>query len=190
MDKFRDGPVIDDVCGFGYAGDEVAGDVGGDEDGGGVEEDDVAAGAAFAGEDCSEDGGVGVGIAATEGFHGGAGEADILGGEGGDGDDAVVDFGQLAGSADGDLVQASIGAGVVRVAHAGVAVDDEGVAGVEEGHGFGYERYEMRAVDAHDLCGCSGGIGEGAEDVEDGADAEGSADRHDGLHAGVETGGV
>ena len=65
---------------------------------------------------------------------------------------------------------------------AGVAVDDEGVAGAEQGHGFGDERDEVRGVDAHDLGGGSGGVGERAEEIEDGADAEGAADGHDGLH--------
>src|SRR5207244_8629561 len=73
---------------------------------------------------------------------------------------------------------------------AGISVDDEGVAGVEEDHGFGGERDEMRGVDAHDLGGGSGGVGERADEMEDGADAEGAADGHDGLHCGVEAGGV
>ncbi len=50
----------------------VGGEVGGDEDGGGVEQDDVAAGAVLAGEDGAEDGGVGVGVATAQGFEGSA----------------------------------------------------------------------------------------------------------------------
>ena len=44
----------------------------------------------------------------------------------------------------------------------------------------------MRSVDSHDLRRGSGGVGEWADEVEDGADAEGSADGHDGLHGGME----
>ena len=112
----------------------------------------VAAGAAFAGEDGGEDLGVCVGVAALEGFDGGAGEADVFGGEGGEGDDTVVDLGEVAGAGDGELVHTSAAAGATRLAAgaagiaallAGFAVDDEGVAGVEEDHGFGGERNEM-----------------------------------------------
>ena len=62
------------------------------------------------------------------------------------------------------------------------------MAGVEEPHGFGGERDEVWGVDAHDLCGGSGGIGERADEMEDGADAEGAADGHDGLHRRVKEG--
>ncbi len=44
----------------------------------------------------------------------------------------------------------------------------------------------MRGVDAHDLCGGSGGVGERADEMKDGADAEGAADGHDGLHGRVQ----
>ena len=46
----------------------------------------------------------------------------------------------------------------------------------------------MRGVNADDLSGGSGGVGERADEMEDGADAEGSADWHDGFHCGVERG--
>src|ERR1700736_4331009 len=49
---------------------------------------------------------------------------------------------------------------------------------------------EVRGVDAHDLRGGSGGVGEGAEDVEDGADTEGAADGKRGLHSWMQAGGV
>ena len=49
---------------------------------------------------------------------------------------------------------------------------------------------QVRGVDAHDLGAGAGGIGERADDVEDGAHAEGAADRHDGLHGRVQGGGV
>ncbi len=64
------------------------------------------------------------------------------------------------------------------------------MAGAEEGHGFGDDGDEMRCVDAHDLCGGSCGIGERADDVEDGADAEGAANGHHGLHRRVQAGSV
>ena len=54
---------------------EVGGEVGGDQDGGGVEEDDVAAGAGFSSEDGSEDCRVGLGVSALKGFDWGSGEA-------------------------------------------------------------------------------------------------------------------
>ena len=164
--------------GEGYAGDDVGGEVCGDKDGGGIEQDDVAAGGALAGEDGGEDGGVGGGVAANEGFDGGAFEAGVLWGDGAEGDDAVADFGEVSGAADGDFVEAAMGTG----GGFGGAVNDEGVAGAEDRHGFGYERDGVGGVDAHDLRGGSGGVGEGAEEIEDGADAEGSANGHDGFH--------
>jgi hypothetical protein len=172
--------------GEGDACDEVWGEVGGDQDGGSIEQDNVAAGAAFAREDGGEDGGVGMGVASDEGFDGGAFEADVLGCEGAEGDDAVVDLGEVGWSADGDLVEGADGA----IGGFGGAVDNEGVAGAEEGHGIGDEGDSVGCVDSHDLCGGSGGVGEGTEEVEDGADAEGPANGHDGLHGLVQTGGV
>ena len=177
--EFGDGSGVDGFGGEGDAGGEVGGEVGGDENGGGVEEDDVAAGAAFAGEDGGEDAGVGAGVAALKGFDGGAGEADVFWGDGAESDDAVVDFGEVGGAGDGELVHARWASGAC---FAGFAVDDEGVAGVEEDHGFGGDWDEMRGVDAHDLGGGSGWVGERADEMEDGADAEGAADGHDGFH--------
>src|SRR5271154_5058825 len=48
----------------------------------------------------------------------------------------------------------------------------------------------MRGVYADDLRGGSGGVGERADEMKDGADAEGAADGHDGLHGRVERGCV
>jgi hypothetical protein len=193
-DESGDGAGVDGSGGEGDAGGEVGGEVGGDENGGGVEEDDVAAGAAFAGEDGGEDLGVGAGVAALEGFDGGAAEADVFGGEGAEGDcsreaGAAADLGEVAGAGDGEFVHTGLRAGVTACV-AGFSVDDEGVAGVEEDHGFGGERDEMRGVDAHDLCGSSGGVGERADEMEDGANAKGAADGHDGLHCRMQAGGV
>ena len=192
-----DGAGVDGFGGEGYAGLEVGDQVGGDEHGGGVEQDYVAAGAGFSGEDCGEDAGVGLSVASPEGFDGSAGEADVFGGNGVVGDDAVVDFGVMAGAGDGELVHANfvwrvtVSGAVGDVVYlAGFAVDYEGVTGVEEGHGLSGEGNKVGGVDSHDLSGGSGGIGERADEVEDGADAQGSADRHDGFHGGMECGGV
>ncbi len=69
-------------------------------------------------------------------------------------------------------------------------VDDEGVAGVEQEHGLGDERDAVGGVDAHDLGAGAGGVGERAEQIEGGADAEGAANGHDGLHRRVQRGRV
>ena len=69
--------VCEEICNFSgincaggerYAGAEVGSEVCGDENGSGVEQDDVAARAGFTGEDGGEDGGVGVGVASNEGL--------------------------------------------------------------------------------------------------------------------------
>src|ERR1700722_15121159 len=58
-EEFRDGSTVDGFGGEEEARGKVWGEVGGDHDGGGVEEDDVAAGAFFSAEDGAEDRGVG-----------------------------------------------------------------------------------------------------------------------------------
>ena len=68
------------------------------------------------------------------------------------------------------------------------AVDDEGVASIKKDHGFGGERDEVWGVDSHDLGRGSGGIGERADEMEDGANAEGSADGHDSFHRRMQRG--
>ena len=83
---------------FGDAFGEGRSEVGGYKDGGGVEQDDVAARAAFAREDGFEDGGVGGGIASAQSFDGSALEADLFGSESAEGDGSVADFGDLAGA--------------------------------------------------------------------------------------------
>ncbi len=57
-------------------------------------------------------------------------------------------------------------------------MDDHGVLDVQQNHGVGDEGDEAGLVDAHDLAAGSGGVEQGAEDVQDGAHAEGFADRH------------
>src|SRR6202041_829092 len=119
----------------GDAGGEVRGKACSDQDGCGVEEDDVAMGAGFAGEDGGEDASVSAGVAALEGFDGGASEADVFGGEGGEGDGSVADFGEVAGAGDGELIHS------LRWSCNGLIsdfpVDYEGVASVEQGHRVG-----------------------------------------------------
>ena len=83
-----DGSGVDGFGGEGEPAAKIGGEVCGDEDGGGVEENDVAAGAGFAGEDGSEDGGVGCGVAAAGGCRWGRGEAGVFGGDGAESDGA------------------------------------------------------------------------------------------------------
>ena len=168
----------------------MAGRSGGDEDGGGVEQDDVAAGAGFAGEDGGEDGALVWASPPLEGLDGGAGEADFFGGDGAEGDDAVVDFGDsgwgrrwrirpcraVAGLLVGCWLVSPWTTKAWRVPRRAMASATRGT--------------RCGGVDAHDLRGGSGGVGERADEMEDGADAEGSADGHDGLHGRVEAGGV
>ena len=71
-DEFGDGSAVDGFGGEGESAAKIAGKVGGDEHGGGVEEDDVAAGAFFAVEDGGENCGVGCCVAAAEGVDRGA----------------------------------------------------------------------------------------------------------------------
>src|ERR1700723_4352244 len=69
-------------------------------------------------------------------------------------------------------------------------MDDEGVAGAEEGHGLCGEGDEMGRVDSHDLRTGAGGVRERPDQMEDGADAERATDRHDDLHRGMEGWGM
>ena len=76
------------------------------------------------------------------------------------------------------------GAGGRKLVESG-AVDDEGLAGAEQGEGIGDELDQPRRVDADDLARGSGGVGERTQQVEDGAHAELLAHGHDGGHGGV-----
>jgi hypothetical protein len=192
-DVLCEAQVRDKVCNFssinclrsqGYSCGKVGSEISGDENGGGVEQDNVAAWSLFAGENGREDGCVGLGVASDEGFGGGSGETGVLGGDGGEGDDAVVDFGDVGRAEDRDFIEAG-GPG-----DGGFTMDDEGVAGAKLGHGFGDERDEVRGVDAHDLRGRSGRIGEWPEEIEDSANSEGATDGHDRFHGRVEARGV
>ena len=88
-----DGIGVYRVSGQGKAGGKIGCEVGGNEHGGGVEEDDVPAGALFAGEDRAEDRGVVLGIAALKRGEGSAGKVEIFGSDGAESDDAVANFG-------------------------------------------------------------------------------------------------
>src|SRR5208283_3893171 len=194
-DQRGDGSRVDGAGGEGDGGAEgfVAAwrgernDIGGDENGGSVEQDDVAARARFASKDGAEDGGVGGGIASTQAVDGSGGEADLLRREAAEGDGVAEDFGELGWAGDGEFVDAGA---VCGCSVCDGAVDDEGVTHAEQEHGLGDDGDEASGVDAHDLGAGSGGVGQRAEDIERGADAEGTADGHDGLHRRMQTGCV
>ena len=181
-----DGSGVDGAgCGS-YAFGERRGEVGGYKDGGGVEQYDIAAGAVFAGKDGLEDGSVGLGVASSQGIDRGAFEAGVFGSERTERDGSVADFGEMARAGDGDLIETGLGAVTIF----GYSVNDEGVASVEEGHGFGDDGDEMRGIDSHDLRRGSGGVGERADEMKDGADAESAADGHNDLHGRVQARGM
>ena len=173
-----DAPGVDGSLGEPGGGREIFGKASGDEDGGGVEDDDVAGWAGDAGKDVAENGGVGLGVAAGEGGERGGGQAEVGRMEGAEGGSAGEDCSGAGRAGEADFVDAG-GAARIR------AVDDERVAGAEEGEGFGDDGNEVGGVDADHLRGCCGGVGKRAEEVEDGADAEGTAERHDGAHEGM-----
>ena len=77
----------------------------GDEDGGGVEQDNIAAGAGLAGEYGAQDRGVGDGIASAQRFKRRGVQADLLRPELVEGHGVAVDFGELRRAGDGELVQ-------------------------------------------------------------------------------------
>ena len=60
---------------------------------------------------------------------------------------------------------------------------------IQQNHGVSDEGDEAGLVDAHDLAAGSGGVEEGAEDVQDGAHAEGLADGHNCFQLRVMRGG-
>lgn len=178
-----DGAGVDGLGGECEAGGKVRSEVGGGKDGGGVEEDNVAARARFAGEDFAEDGGVVGGSGAPESFDGGDRDAQGGGVKGGERETVGGDLGNMGRTGDGELVHTAerVGFGV-QVG----AVDDEGVTDPKQLHRFGDGGDDSGGVDTHDLGAGSGGVGERPEEVEDGADAERPADGHDGLERGVE----
>ena len=77
---------------------------------------------------------------------------------------------------------------LLAVREVGAAVNDEGMAGVEAGQGVRDSGHEIGGVDAEDLSLGAGGVGHRAEKVEGGADTEGTAEGHHGLHGGLEGG--
>ncbi len=112
-------------------GGDAAGD---EEDGGGVEKDDVAGWTGVSGEDRAEDGLVFFGAAAGEGGVA-AGEAGVFGREAEVGDGGSLHHGGEGGAAEGEFVEAV--AGRCAVALRRCAVDDKGVKhGAAGGEGF------------------------------------------------------
>ena len=67
-----------------------------------------------------------------------------------------------------------------------MAVDDEHALGAESSRDLGHDRRELRIVDAQQLARRAGGVGERAEDVEHGPDADLSASRAGVSHARVQ----
>ena len=92
-DEGRDLAGSDRVGCKGCAIPEVEREAGGHKDGGGVHDDDVAAGAGCSGEEAAKDIGVGLRIAAGEGFERGELKAKVGGGGCGEGDVRAADFG-------------------------------------------------------------------------------------------------
>lgn len=149
--------------------EDGTGAVGDEEGGAGVEEDGIAFGAAFnAPEDATEDGGVFVAVAAGQVVHGGGLDGETLEGEGADGEPAfVMELGD-GGIADGGEF--------VEVPGRGMAADDHGAAEAELLEDLGDGLAEIGVGYAHQLAVGSGGVKEGAEDIEHGALAAFGAD--------------
>ena len=145
-----------------------------DVDGGaGVQQHDVGLRALGAREDGARDSGVLFCRAADDGRLGGALDAEVLGSDRVRPVPAVLEFGDFRRCADGDLVEA------VR------PVDDHAASDAEVDEHAGQRLDEVFVVDAEDHALGTRGIRQGAEDVEDGADAKLPADGADVFHRGV-----
>ena len=175
------------VDGFGAHGDallEVVGKACGYECGGCVEQDNVSARAGDAGEDVVEVGGVGGDVTASKLVECGEGQASHF-----RGDTGAFQRGRLAGLGLFDAADDGFAGGGELVDAIG-SVDDEGSASVEGCEGACDEENAAGSEDADDLVACAGGVGEGATEVEDSAEAEGAAERAEDLHGGVVEGGI
>lgn len=143
---------VEGFSGEGDAFGEIGGSAGGDESGGSVGEENVAAGAVFAEEKRAakkfvNDFRVVGGIAAGEGFDGRAAKSEVFRSDGVGVDLAVAQFGYGRFAGDGNFIEA-VG-----------AVDDEGAAGAEFAECAG-DAFDIGGVEnAYDLRGCAGGIG-------------------------------
>lgn len=129
-----------------------------------------------AAENFVDDFGVGLGIATGDGFERRAVEAEVLGRNFVGANRAAADFGDVGFRTEGNFVEA-VG-----------AVNNEGASDAEFGESAGQKFGEMRSGNSDDLRGGSGGIGERAEKIENGANAEGAAGGHSVLHGGVNGG--
>ena len=175
---------VDGFSAEGYALLKVVYQACGYEGGGGVEEDDVAARAGDAGEDVVEVGGVGGDVPTGELVERGAGQAGHFWGDAGG-----FEGGRLAGLGLFDAADYGFAGGGELVDAVG-PVDDEGSLGPESGEGTANEEDTAGSKDSDDLVAGSGGVGEGAAEVEDGAEAEGAAEGAEDLDGRVVERGV
>ena len=93
-------------------------------------------------------------------------------------------FGDEGGYGEGNFVEAG---GFGRILGR-EPVDEEGMVYAKQGEGLGEEGDEGGIVDADELATGSGGIGEGADEIEKSADAEGATDGRDAGEGGMEGG--
>ena len=157
---------------------EIAGEAGGDEHGGGVEQNDVAARAGNAGEHVIEQRFVGGHIAAGELIDCGAGKAGHLR------RDARGFELRFAGLRLLDARDDGLACGGELVNSIG-AVDHEGAPGSERRERAADEQNAAGSENANDLSARVGRIGERTNEVEDGAEAERAAQRSESLHGRV-----
>ena len=109
---------------------------------------------------------------------GARGQAEVFRRDGQETNLIAFDLRHRGWAGDGELIQTTATWEVLEtVGRVDAAVDDEGVAGVEASQRVSDARDKMGGVDAEDLSAGPGGVGHGAEDVEGGADSEGSAER-------------
>ena len=178
---FAGGAGVDGIGGEAHAVEEIRDAAGGDERGGGVGENDVAMRRVFAiekraAENSVDDFGVVFGVAASVGVRRRAAEAEIFGRNFVRASRASVEFGDVRFAAERNFVEA-VG-----------TVNDEGAFDSELRESAGEKFGVMRRGNADDLRGGSGGIGERAEKIENGANAESAAHRHCVFHRGVNRG--
>jgi hypothetical protein len=131
-----------------------------------------------ASQDFVDDLGVVCSIAAANGFDGRAAQAEIFGRDGVAAHSAIAQFGDVRFATDGNFVQAIGAVNHQRALHAQFA------------ESLGDELGEACVVHADNLRGCPGGIGQRAEQVEDGADAQLAARGNGVTRGGVHRGGV
>jgi hypothetical protein len=146
--------------------------VGHQEGGGGVEHDDVAIGALLAVQQGGQGGGVEGGVAAGDVGQGRARQAHGFRGDREQAQRPVAPFGDLGLAGGGQLV------------HAG-PVHRPGALGAQRPQGLGHRLDEAMGRDADHLALGAGRIGQRAQQVEDGAEAQLLADRRDVLHRPV-----